>query len=579
MTIIDQLESLITPAIVGDDPSVASISLLEQFYAILVSRLAIADVYNQLQRNQASIATHNNMFEQFWTEPSERELIISELAQTHHLDELETEHLITNAAHLGFGQLKELANDQFLPAFLQSKQADIRHYLPVWASEIIANPITPIEQIALLDNDKKLNNDKQLGRNNPLTLDPQENNEPVVAIVEETLVVDGLNDINGINDIKALDDVSILNDTDTGTDTENTMAMPVITIDKDDGISNESHDKAISSRASADSSPAYANTNTNANSKNLSGTHANKSPNNWLIPILLLIIALAALALLWSLVIQPKFMQPAETVIIEPVVIEDKAPIAAVLKPAQLIIAVDNSGSLYTCTATIGDVNLQNSLRQALTTSFGEQASICEFIIEQDIATDLANININSLPEILTLVRATPFARLELLDSSIRLEAPDSNLLQQLAINMRSLLPTTSITTTDPTPLPNDVNNPNGANNLNNSNGNFDNGAGFNTNDPNSNYQSSDDDTNDRVMPAPSSNNDNFNNTNNVNNPNYANSNNNSNANIRNNAFSERSQQSGPISESEVDNLANTSIVAEPLRNARPVDNNLNLNN
>ena len=565
MTIIDQLESLITPAIVGDDPSVASISLLEQFYAILVSRLAIADVYNQLQRNQASIATHNNMFEQFWTEPSERELIISELAQTHHLDELETEHLITNAAHLGFGQLKELANDQFLPAFLQSKQADIRHYLPVWASEIIANPITPIEQIALLDNDKKLNNDKQLGGNNSSTLDPHENNERVVAIVEETLVVDGLNDINGIDDIKALDDVSIPN----GTDTENTMAMPVITIDKDDGISNESHDKAIPTNASANSSPAY------ASSKNLSSTHANKPSNNWLIPILLLIIALAALALLWSLVIQPKFMQPAEPVAIEPVVIETQAPIAAVLQPAQLIIAVDNSGSLYTCAATIGDANLQNSLRQALTTSFGEQANICEFIIEQGIATDLANININSLPEILTLVRATPFARLELQDSSIRLEAPNSNLLQQLATNMRSLLPTTSITTTDPTPLPNDVNNPNGANNLNNSNSNFNNGAGFNTNDTNSNYQPTDDDTNDRIMPAPSSNNDNFNNTNNVNNPNYANSN----ANIRNNAFSERNQQSGPISESEVDNLANTSIVAEPLRNARPVDNNLNLNN
>ncbi|MDN5566272.1 MAG: hypothetical protein L0G25_05665 [Psychrobacter sp.] len=542
MTIIDQLDSLITPAILGDDSSVASISLLEQFYAILVSRLAVADVYNQLQRNQASIAMYNdNMLKQLWTEPNERELIISELAQTHHLDELETEHLITNAAHLGFGQLKDLANDQFLPAFLQSKQAAIRHYLPVWSSEIIANPITPLEQIGLLDNDK------QLGRDEFLSFDQQENDEQVVAIVEETLIVD---------------DISILNNTDI----ENAVAIPVITIDKDDGISNDSHDKAIPTSASIDSSPAY------ANSKNLPNTHANKSPNNWLIPILLVIIALAALALVWSLVIQPKFMQPAEPVIVEPVVIEDKAPIATVLKPAQLIIAVDNSGSLYTCTATIGDINLQNSLRQVLNTGFGEQANICQFIIEQGTATDLASISINSLPEILTLVRATPFARLELQDSSIRLEAPDSNLLQQLATNMRSLLPTTSVTTTDPTPLLNDANNPNNAYNeddLNNPNGSFNNDTGFNTNnDPNSNYQPSDDDTNDRVVPAPSPNNDSFSNPNSINNPNN-----------RNNAFSDRNQQSGPISESEVENLANTSIVAEPLRNARPVDRNITNNN
>ncbi len=557
MTIIDQLESLITPAILEDDSSVASISLLEQFYAILVSRLAVTDVYNQLQRNQASIATHNdNMLKQLWTESSERELIISELAQTHHLDELETEHLITNAAHLGFGQLKDLANDQFLPAFLQSKQAAVRHYLPVWSSEIIANPITPLEQIALLDNDKILNKDKQLGRDEYLNVNQQENDEQVVAIVEETLIVDNIDNIDNIN---VLDDISTLNDTD------NAVSIPVITIDRDDGISNDSHDKAMLTSASIDSSPAY------ANSRNLPSTHANKSLNNWLIPILLVIIALAALALVWSLVIQPKFMQSAEPVIVEPVVIEDKAPIAAVLKPAQLTIAVDNSGSLYTCTATIGDINLQNSLRQALNTSFGEQANICQFIIEQGIATDLANISINSLPEILTLVRATPFARLELQDSSIRLEAPDSNLLQQLATNMRSLLPTTSVTTTDPTPLLNDANNPNSAyneNDLNNPNGSFNNDTGFNNNDPNSNYQPPDDDTNDVVVPAPSPNNDSFSNSNSINN-----------SNNRNNAFSDRNQQSGPISESEVENLANTSIVAEPLRNARPVDRNITNNN
>lgn len=583
MTIIDQLESLITPAIVGDESSVASISLLEQFYAILVSRLAIADVYNQLQRNQASIAEHNDsIFKQLWTQSSERELIISELAQTHHFDEIETEHLLTNAAHLGFEQLKALANDQFLPAFLQSKQAAIRHHLPIWASEIIAVPLTANAQKSLskagLSGDaaagltimvadteprsamlgiEELSTDKL--STNELSIDIQDSREQIVTIVEETIVInDDLND----------------------TSVENALIMPMVNIDKDDGISYQKRNetnatKAPATELSADDLPAYINPNTQAIHQPISPRH------NWLVPILLLIIALTALALLWFLVIQPKFMQPAAPVVIEPVIIKDPAPVAAVLKPAQLIIAVDNTGSLYTCTATIGDANLQNSLRQVLSTSFGEQARICEFTLEQGVATDLANITINRLPEILTLVRATPFARLELQDSSIRLEAPDSSLLQQLATNMRSLLPTTSVTTTDPTPLLNDVNSAYNDNNLNNpndtfNNGTFNNETEFNnpTNDPNLNYQASDDDTNDRVVPTPSPNNNSVNNFNSINNSNgFDNSNN------RNNAFSDRNQSSGSISESEVDNLANTSIVAEPLRNARPVDRNIANNN
>ena len=530
MTIIDQLESLITPAVVGNDQSVASISLLEQFYAILVSRLAIAEVYNQLQRNQTPIAKYDDsIFKQLWTESEQRELIISELAQTHYLDEIETEHLITQASHLGFGQLKNLANDQFLPAFLQSKQGAIRHYLPVWASEVIAAPVTPLKPLAILNNDKQLDNDVQ------------EDGEQVVAIVEETLIVDSLNDINALND------TNIVN-------TESAGAMPVIAIHKDDGINDDSHDKALHTNESVNSPPAYANPN------NLSTRQANKPNTNWLIPILLPIIALTALALLWFLVIQPKFAQPTVPVVVEPIVIEAPAPIAATLKPVQLNIAVDNSGSLYTCTATIGDTNLQNNLRQVLNTSFGEQASICNFVVEQGVAIDLAGISIEKLPDIFTLVRATPFARLELQDNNMRLEAPDNVLLQQLATTMRSLLPTISITTIDPAPLPNDVNNTM-ADTINNSDGTVNNNSGFanNMNGMDSNYQLADDNTNDRVIPAAP-----------LNNPNDANR--------RNNAFSDN-QTSGSVSESEVDNLANTAIVAEPLRNARPVDNNLNLNN
>ncbi|BBI66297.1 hypothetical protein PKHYL_04880 [Psychrobacter sp. KH172YL61] len=73
MSIIDQLEQTVTPAILGEhnrSDSVAYISLLEQFYAILATRLAVPQVYSQLLRNDQVMANDSiaerPLFEQLW---------------------------------------------------------------------------------------------------------------------------------------------------------------------------------------------------------------------------------------------------------------------------------------------------------------------------------------------------------------------------------------------------------------------------------------------------------------------------------------------------------------------------------
>ena len=135
MNIIDQLEQIVTPAVLGsqinneqvinghriDHGSVSYVSLLEQFYAILAARLALPQIYSQLLRDEEPIANENivetPLFEQLWQAPSARQTIIEELAVTHHIDELTTTKLIMNAAPLAYRELKVMANGHFYQHF------------------------------------------------------------------------------------------------------------------------------------------------------------------------------------------------------------------------------------------------------------------------------------------------------------------------------------------------------------------------------------------------------------------------------------------------------------------------------
>ena len=151
MSIIDHLEQTVTPAVLGDQSSVSHVSLLEQFYAMLVARLALPQVYSQLLRDDQVITADNVVqtpfFEQLWQAPNARQTMIQELAATHHIDEFATMQLLMNAAPLVYHELKVLANGQFLPAFLQGEQPSLRHYLPIWSASIITASQSPNDEL------------------------------------------------------------------------------------------------------------------------------------------------------------------------------------------------------------------------------------------------------------------------------------------------------------------------------------------------------------------------------------------------------------------------------------------------
>lgn len=539
MNIIDQLEQTVTSAVLGgysndgnisgvyvnddntgqvDNSSVSHVSLLEQFYAMLAARLALPQIYSQLLRDDEPIANENiietPLFEQLWQAPNSRQTIIQELAATHHVDEVTTTKLIMNAAPLAYRELKVMANGQFLPAFLQSQQPSFRHYLPIWSAPLIT--------AAQHDEDELFNAQSAVAdiADAPVSL-----NKYAASVVIPS---------------------------------ENLITEPNVAAE----LANESFDNSLETSA-IHANPAEHHLAENGSLKREKVRTRNQR-NDLLIRVFLLLAAITAIGLVWALLIKPNNATPVEPVVTAPAVIAPIVePPAQTLTPVELIVGVDNSGSLYTCTASVGDAALQDTLQQALNSSFGEQAGMCQFTLQEGIANNIANMPIEVLPNILTLLRATPFARLQLQNDRMMLEAPDSMQLQQLATDIRALVPTMMVDSIAPLPLPNndgmgaaDMAAMNGANNQydvnNNVNGNND-------------YQATDDDTGDSVMPAPARNND-FNNP-----PMYDQPSNNAamnnvpmnNAPV-NNERPASTRPPGPFSESEVDDMASSVIVAEP---------------
>ena len=166
------------------------------------------------------------------------------------------------------------------------------------------------------------------------------------------------------------------------------------------------------------------------------------------------------------------------------------------------------------------------------------------------VASTIPNLATDALPNMMTLLRSVPFARLQLQNDRMTLEAPDSMMLQGLLMNMRTLLPAMMIDSTAQIPLPMPNNNANDLNNnmaaMPGANNQFDNNNlgmnnGYNDNlNGSSDYQPMDDDTGDMIVPAPDRNA------------------------IRNNNGVISNTPSGPISLSEVDEMASSEFVVEP---------------
>ena len=528
MSIIEQLEQSVTPAVLGNNSSVAHISLLEQFYAILAARLALPEVYSQLLRSDSLMVTdsvtESPLFEQLWQAPSMRQTIVQELAATHHIDELITTQLLINAAPLAYRELKALASGQFLPAFLQKEQPTLRQYLPIWSAPVI----TAAQNISQSSNATNV-------------------------MVDSNVAAMAVTPIEGA--------------------IENSSMQPHASVNLDKHNNTDSNSDSNTDTNAIHANPAAHHLAENGSIKREKIRTRNQR-NDLLIRVSLLIVAVAALGFAaWALLIKPNMAAaPVEPVATVPVVVPPPIePAPQVLMPIELIVGVDDSGSLYTCSATVGDEALQSTLQQALNTSFGEQAGICELTIQAGVANSMANVPAEVLPNILTMLRSTPFARLHLQNERMTLEAPDSMLLQRLVTDIRALAPAMMIDSAAPLPLPNNGNGVNDMTTMNSQNSQFESDASAADNTDNNDaynnngaadgngaeeYQATDDDTGDSMMPVPARNN-------------PVRSNNGTLTNIPSNSNSNTStnnRPSGPISLSEVDDMASSIIVAEPAR-------------
>ena len=546
MSIINQLEKTVTPAVLGDSnskDSVAYVSLLEQFYALLAARLALPQVYSHLIRTDQPIATdravESPLFEQLWQDEAIQKMIVQELAGTHHIDEFTTLQLLNNAAPLAYRELKILANGQYLPAFLQAEQPALRQYLPIWSAPVIT---------ALQNHHNEFDS-----RANP---DPSLTNAAGVTAVP-----------------MREDSLEVRHETPVET---SVLAASMVENADEDIAASELSDQTGAIHAN----PSAHHWSDNSSMKREKIRTRNQR-NDLLVRVFLLVLALAAIALAaWALLTRPSNEPAVVPVVAEPIAPAPVTPPAEVLLPVEFIVAVDNSGSLYNCSATVGDEALQGALQQALNTSFGEQASICQLTIRAGVATDIAAMPTQLLPNVFTMLRTVPFARLHLQNDRLTVEAPDNMLLQRLVTDIRNLAPTMMIDSTAPIPLPNNnssdaMNNMEGMNDANNQ---FENGGGVANNQYNNNYngsgsieyQASDDNTGDSVLPAP--NNGSFNTNANTlpsNIPNNAPVSNVPNNNVPTNNVPSNNvsnRPSGPISQSEVDEMASSVIVVEPQR-------------
>ncbi|MDV2859642.1 hypothetical protein R0I52_02840 [Psychrobacter sp. CAM01] len=530
MSIIDQLEQTVTPAVLGEQAShqsVAYVSLLEQFYAVLAARLAQPDIYSELLRSdeiiRADAAVERPFFTQLWPDSAVKQEMIQALAADHHIDETATKQLLINAAPLVYRELMILANGQFLPAFLQQQMSELRPYLPIWSAPIITAAMATAS----------------IGR--PPKPDAA---APSVSSTAETS--------------------GGLTDPETAAEAATVTHAPINPNDTDDSNAraygthgSEGHFNKAGSAIHANPAAHHLAKNTSLKQERV---RSRNQCRDLLVRVFLLLLAVAALGLaLWAFVLKPNSAPPAEPVVTEPVSVPPAPEPVAASTPVEVIVGVDDSGNLYTCSAIVGDTALQNTLQQALRSSFGEQATICQFTVQEGVANSIANLPAELLPNMLTMLRSTPFARLHLQNDRLTLEAPDTMLLQHLLSEMRALAPAMVIDSTAPIPLPD---NPSAANSElgdadSLSNDAYPNDQYLNNATGTGEYQATDDETGDSVMPAP-----NKDASIPADMPNTAPND------LPNNMPSNDNQArpSGPISLSEVDEMASSIIVAEPAK-------------
>ncbi|MDO5769092.1 MAG: hypothetical protein Q4P13_06265 [Psychrobacter sp.] len=134
------------------------------------------------------------------------------------------------------------------------------------------------------------------------------------------------------------------------------------------------------------------------------------------------------------------------------------APAEQTTKAAESLIGpsftlkMDVDQRLYDCKGAVGSAEQQSALIAMLQASLGEQAAQCQ--IEVDPNVDAAKPLPPALSNIVPMITPISFATMNLQGNIIRLSAPDAAALQQLSTNIQAIAPSLTVEISAPPAMP-----------------------------------------------------------------------------------------------------------------------------
>lgn len=113
---------------------------------------------------------------------------------------------------------------------------------------------------------------------------------------------------------------------------------------------------------------------------------------------------------------------------------------AVQLTPASIHVSVDESGNaLYACRSSVGSEPARTKVHAAIARVFGNVDDVCQYDVDASFSDDLPVVD--SLADVLALLKNVPNASASIVGNTIRLNAADTNALDKLIADTQALLP------------------------------------------------------------------------------------------------------------------------------------------
>ncbi len=179
MNIITHLHNRVTSIVHAEDKSPAKILLLEDFYSIVLTRMSDRKEYNTLTNDDKMSGQKLTLYKLFhlvsWNDDNPAETIINNLVIEHDLNKNIVKSLLKEATPLIFSEIRNLANGQKTPEYLQSlltnPETSFVNYLPEWAFALL--PIAT-ENHQLVSRISSAHAEKQKGNYRPIVISDED---------------------------------------------------------------------------------------------------------------------------------------------------------------------------------------------------------------------------------------------------------------------------------------------------------------------------------------------------------------------------------------------------------------------